>query len=222
MNARRFTPEPEGVNDLQPIRQRQKEQTRLAVLQAARTLFEAHGYQQVTVRMIADAAGVAVGSVFTGFTGKEELLEEIILEDLRKHVAEAEARVGEIAPENVVERIVAAFLPALTYDLRHIAKVRESQAYSWVRSAEAEARARSVLTRAFKLLADIIAAGKAAGVVHANANVELAAETAFAMHFNVVRKFAYDGLTLEGAIAETRIYAELTIAGVNAMARGES
>lgn len=50
------------------------------MLDAARELFESTGYEATTVRMIAKAAGVSVGSVFTTFASKRDVLAQILHE----------------------------------------------------------------------------------------------------------------------------------------------
>src|SRR3989344_2754365 len=61
-----------------PARRSQKEGTRQRVLAAARELFDTHGYQGTTIREIARHAGVAVGSVFTTFASKGEILSGVM------------------------------------------------------------------------------------------------------------------------------------------------
>jgi AcrR family transcriptional regulator len=55
------------------LRERKKRQTREALLAAARELFEARGYEQVTVAEIADAANISVKTLFTYVRSKEDL-----------------------------------------------------------------------------------------------------------------------------------------------------
>jgi AcrR family transcriptional regulator len=55
------------------LRERKKRQTRAAILAAASELFEARGYEHVTVAEIADAASVSVKTLFTYFRSKEDL-----------------------------------------------------------------------------------------------------------------------------------------------------
>lgn len=49
--------------------------TRAAVLIAAKTLFEHHGYDAVTIRQVAKEAGMSTGSIFAHFDGKAALFE---------------------------------------------------------------------------------------------------------------------------------------------------
>jgi AcrR family transcriptional regulator len=55
-------------------REAHKQATRTAVLEAARRLFALHGYENTTVRSIADAAGVTERTLYRYFDGKEGLL----------------------------------------------------------------------------------------------------------------------------------------------------
>lgn len=52
------------------------------MIAAARDLFDETGYDDTTVRAIAQRAGVSVGSVFTTFSSKAELLSEVMLDRL--------------------------------------------------------------------------------------------------------------------------------------------
>src|SRR5579875_843197 len=55
------------------LRERKKHLTRQAVLAAADRLFDARGYDNVTVAEIADAANISVKTLFTYFASKEDL-----------------------------------------------------------------------------------------------------------------------------------------------------
>lgn len=63
-------------------RQTQKVATRRKVLDAARDLFQTIGYEESTIRAIAERAGVSVGSVFSGFSSKAAILSEVMQERL--------------------------------------------------------------------------------------------------------------------------------------------
>ncbi len=59
------------------IRQAQKQETRSRVLSAARDLFNEVGYDGATIRLVAQRAGVSVGSVFTTFSSKADILSQV-------------------------------------------------------------------------------------------------------------------------------------------------
>lgn len=69
-------------------RQTQKQATRERVLCAARDLFQEVGYEETTIRTIARRAGVSVGSVFTTFAGKAEILSQVMTDRLEALYAE--------------------------------------------------------------------------------------------------------------------------------------
>jgi len=70
------------------VRQTRKLATRERVLAAARDLFQEAGYDETTIRMIAERAGVSVGSVFTTFAGKAEILSQVMVDRLEGLYAE--------------------------------------------------------------------------------------------------------------------------------------
>lgn len=64
------------------IRATQKAETRDRILASAKNLFEAEGFEATNIRRIADAAGVATGTVLFHFTDKADLLHTALFEDL--------------------------------------------------------------------------------------------------------------------------------------------
>jgi AcrR family transcriptional regulator len=70
------------------LRQSRKLATRERVLAAARDLFQEVGYDETAIRVIAERAGVSVGSVFTTFSGKAEILSQVMSDRLEGLYAE--------------------------------------------------------------------------------------------------------------------------------------
>jgi AcrR family transcriptional regulator len=64
-------------------RQEQAEQTRDAILTAARSLFEARGYEATTIAAVAEEAGVSAESVYGHFGSKRTLLGELFRRAVR-------------------------------------------------------------------------------------------------------------------------------------------
>ncbi|BEQ14059.1 TetR/AcrR family transcriptional regulator [Desulfoferula mesophila] len=67
-------------------RERQKQQTRQVILEAAKELFEALGYDKTTIRAVAKYAGVGVGTVMSHFKDKASLLSAALVGDWRQTV----------------------------------------------------------------------------------------------------------------------------------------
>lgn len=66
------------TNYRSPLRARQAAETRLSVIEAALTLFSAHGWTATTLPMVARAAGVAEDTIYKTFGSKSALLMEVV------------------------------------------------------------------------------------------------------------------------------------------------
>ncbi len=67
-----------------PKRQQAKEATRARVLEAAKAQLEAVGFEKTNIRGVAQAAGVATGTVLLHFADKRDLLHAAVFEDLER------------------------------------------------------------------------------------------------------------------------------------------
>jgi AcrR family transcriptional regulator len=56
------------------------ERTRLAIEEAAFSLFIEHGFHATSMRQIADRAGLALGGIYNHFSSKEDIFEGIVLD----------------------------------------------------------------------------------------------------------------------------------------------
>lgn len=87
-----------------------REESRARIVDAALGLFASHGYERTTVRMIAAAAGVAQGLMYSHFASKEELLRAIFEQSVADVYASfALAAAGEAGPPSVEGIIRGAF-----------------------------------------------------------------------------------------------------------------
>ncbi|HEU5090734.1 MAG TPA: TetR/AcrR family transcriptional regulator [Roseiflexaceae bacterium] len=92
-------------------------ESRARILQHALALFAQHGYEQTTVKMIAQAAGVAQGLLYNYFDSKEQVLVAIFeqsVADVLESFAAAEAG-G--APSERIERLLRASFGILRRNL---------------------------------------------------------------------------------------------------------
>lgn len=99
-------------------RQSQKEATRLRVMDAARELFDTQGYQGTTIREIARGAGVSVGSVFTTFASKYEILSQVMQDRLDGLYAELD-RVIPYLRGTTLDRLRTMFAVHFAFEVRH-------------------------------------------------------------------------------------------------------
>jgi len=115
-----------------PARSSQKEATRQRVIDAARDLFDTHGYQGTTIREIARHAGVAVGSVFTTFASKDEILSEVMQARLVPLYAEID-RVSPHIRGATVDRLRTMFAVHFEFEARQarLFLAHVAAAYDW-------------------------------------------------------------------------------------------
>ena len=154
-----------------PARQSQKEATRQRVLDAARELFETHGYQGTTIREIARAAGVAVGSVFTTFASKGEILSEVMQARLSLLYAEID-RVAPHIRGATVDRLRTMFAVHFEFEARQgrLFLAHIAAAYDWTLPSGAMPYGRNLHFQ--QLIRNVLAAGVARGEVRGDADFQ--------------------------------------------------
>ena len=80
------TAETAAAADL-PKKTRKGEQTRAQILETALELFRERGYEETTMRAIAEKAGVAVGNAYYYFKSKEHLIQAFYARTHEEHLA---------------------------------------------------------------------------------------------------------------------------------------
>jgi AcrR family transcriptional regulator len=120
------------------VRRTRREATRNRVLNSARELFETLGYEGTTIREIARHAEVSVGSVFTTFASKGEILSQVMQDRLDSLYAELD-RVMPHLRGSTADRLRSMFAIHFAFEaqrmrlfLAHIAA-----AYDWTNSPNA-------------------------------------------------------------------------------------
>ena len=84
-------------------REREKEELRQKILDVARELFATNGYEQTTMRTIADRIEYSVTAIYSHFADKETLLRELCEEDFAELAARMETAMQAPSP---AERLV--------------------------------------------------------------------------------------------------------------------
>jgi AcrR family transcriptional regulator len=129
-----------------------KERTRQAILEAARSRFQADGFEEATTRDIAREAGIATGTLFNYFATKEAIALALIADAIQQHTASPSAiavrgsrtaaPAGE--PETLEEALfaqAAASLRVLKPYRKYLAPVLDTAWSPLARSGAAEADA---------------------------------------------------------------------------------
>jgi AcrR family transcriptional regulator len=113
-------------------RRTQKEATRNRVIDAARELFDTQGYQGTTIRDIASYAHVSVGSVFTTFASKSEILSQVMQDRLEGLYAELD-RVMPHLRGDTVDRLRTMFAIHFSFEVRRtrLFLAHIASAYDW-------------------------------------------------------------------------------------------
>jgi AcrR family transcriptional regulator len=96
---------------------RDGQRTALAIQEAAAELFYAHGYEATSLRSIAAAVGIQVGSLYNHMSGKDELLSEImvsVMQDLLNALHDAVDGV-----DDPIERLETAIACHIRYHAEH-------------------------------------------------------------------------------------------------------
>lgn len=108
-------------------RAERKQQTHLALLDAARRTFVDSGYQGSSLDAVAAEAGFTKGAVYAHFASKEELLCAVFEEALLRDIARLEAMVGQPSDKTMIVEQMGNYvdfvderdeLPALAVELQ--------------------------------------------------------------------------------------------------------
>jgi AcrR family transcriptional regulator len=167
-------------------RQSQKAATRQRVIEAARTLFDLQGFEGTTIRDIASRAGVAVGSVFTTFGSKGEILSEVMamrLDDLY-------AELNRVAPHlrgNVADQFRTMFAVHIEFEYRNarLFLAHIAAAYDWTLAASARPFGRAPKLQ--QMVRDRLQRGIEAGEVRPDVDTQEVADLLMAAYAWVFR-----------------------------------
>ena len=101
------------------LRKAQREATARRVLDAARDLFEEIGYEEATIRAIATRAGVSVGSVFTTFRSKIDVLNAVMEERLAELYVELDRLIPHLRG-STADRCRSMFAVHYAFEMRRV------------------------------------------------------------------------------------------------------
>jgi len=153
------------------LRRSQKEATRQRVLEAARDLFDTNGYQGTTIREIARRAQVSVGSVFTTFASKGEILSEVMQSRLDPLYAEID-RVMPHLRGSTADRLRTMFAIHFEFEAQHVRLFMShiAAAYDWTLTEGARPYGRNA--RLQQAIHDTLVKGQTEGDVRLDVAVQ--------------------------------------------------
>jgi TetR/AcrR family fatty acid metabolism transcriptional regulator len=159
-----------------PVRQ-EKGDKRDAILRAAVRVFAERGFFGAQVADIARQAGVAAGTVYLYFRGKDDLLVSIFDQTMREAIAEGRRAVeGVASPVERLRRIARLHLDRLGRD-RHLAIVFQVELRQSTKFME---RFSSTGVREYlSIIRDVIAEGQTRGLLRRDVNPTIAAKVLF-------------------------------------------
>jgi AcrR family transcriptional regulator len=170
------------------------------VLDAARDLFETQGYEETTVREIARRAEVSVGSVFTTFTSKGDILSQVMADRLDGLYAELD-RLAPNLRGSTADRLRSIFAIHYAYEtqrtklfLAHIAA-----AYDWTLGPTTKPYGRNLRLR--QVIRDCLTGGVTRGDVDSAADIELVIDTLLAIYAWTYRLAAWEDADAESLSA---------------------
>lgn len=163
------------------VREEGKQATRQRVLAAARDLFEEVGFELATIRMIAQRAGVSVGSVFTTFTGKTEILSHVMTDRLEGMYLELDRVVPHLRGPTVDRlRSIMAVHYSIEMRRQRLFVAYVSASFSW--SSEQNVIPLGENARFKSVLVETLLAGIARGEVREGVDAELFVEVLLASY----------------------------------------
>ena len=193
-------------------RKAQKAATRQRVVAAARELFEGVGYEETTIRMIAERAGVSVGSVFTTFESKVDIFNHILFEKFELLFGELQ-RISPHLKGTACERIVTLMSIAYGVECRQLDLMISHLAAShgWPDRIEAENARRQ--ERLVSLFRDCLVYGVNCGELRADVDLDLFVEVLMAVYLRNYRKAYYGRLEADALAALIEHQVGLLFAG---------
>jgi AcrR family transcriptional regulator len=178
-----------GTAGVAPVgrRELQRRETERLILTTALALFRAQGFDATTTKQIAEAAGVAHGTVFLVAATKEALLVKILEVELREVVA---SRAQRLPARRIVAQLVHVFDGLFDF---YAGEPRLSRVFLKGTMFFAEPIAKATydehVARFSRYLAALFDAAKARGEVEPRSSSAAAASTVLALYVYVVVAF---------------------------------
>ena len=187
---------PENTANERPNRRAEnKARTRQKVLEAAKRLFMARGYEGATMRDIAADAGLSTGALFANFTDKADLFNEVILTDFEtQHERITQALIG---AETAKAKIMAMMSSGYQFHLSQLPLLQAGISVSWSHGLNGELGERPVWKTVTNYLVEILDEGAKKGELHADFDRALLADIIWDTYLANYRRAVFGDWGLE-------------------------
>jgi len=201
------------------VREDQKAATRAKVVTAARDLFNEIGYDETTIRAIADRAGVSVGSVFTTFSSKADVLSQVMADRVGLLQDEL-TRVLPYLRGSTTDRICSIFAIHYDFECRRVKLFLAHIAASFSPSLE-ETTIPFGQNATFKnMLLDVLCEGVARGDVRPDADLDTVLEVLMASYSYNYRLAAQEDANAEQMTQRMERQTAIILDGVKPSLKG--
>jgi AcrR family transcriptional regulator len=201
--------------DVPNLRVKAKARTRQKILDAARALFAAKGYEAATVRDIAAAAGMSTGAVFANFTGKADVFGEIVLADRSASYEIMEAVLDEeLAAKgpDIDDVLVAMFGAGYRFRLKNLPLMQATISASWSPDLGADVRERMAQRPVEGLIAKALRAAIGDGQLAVDVDVGLLARMLWDSYLGNFAQAVYDAWPLGRLMGQMRAQIGIVLA----------
>jgi AcrR family transcriptional regulator len=158
------------------VRETQKLETRRKVLEAARDLFNEIGYEETTIRAVAERAGVSVGSVFTTFASKAGVLSQVMDDRVDALYRELD-HVARHMRGSVIDRLCSLFAIHYDFECRRVRLFLAHIAASFSPSLDSSTVPYGRNARFKAMIIDMLREGQTKGEVRDDADLDLILDT---------------------------------------------
>ncbi len=161
------------------------------MLDAARDLFETRGYEETTVREIARVAEVSVGSVFTTFSSKGDILSQVMADRLDALYAELDRVVPHLRG-STADRLASMFAIHYAFETRRtkLFLAHIAAAYDWTLEPASRPFGRNL--RLKQVVKDCLSEGITRGDVDPAIDLDIIVDTLMASYAWTYRLAAWN------------------------------
>lgn len=196
-------------------RDMRRENTRANVIEAARKVFLAEGYEGATIKIIADAAKVSPGTVLNAAPSKAALLIEI-LKDEYEAIRDSGDRLEAALSGSVLDRLTALMQVSLEAQGKHAELFAAAIGHSWRWSDPVYQETFDQMSASWAPITRAVVKAAEAGELRRDLNAGKIAALLEDIYLGVLRRTRQGDLSPSAASALLRERLEMLISGLKA------